>query len=279
MILIADSGSTKTEWCLVQSNGERKTFQTIGMNPYFIDQQGVNYVLIKDLHPYIDQKSITKLYFYGSGCSSITQNETIASPMEDFFKNADIYIEHDLLGAARSLCQREPGIASILGTGSNSCLYDGLNIIENVPSVGYVLGDEGAGSYIGKQLISLYLTGDLPSNLAKIFEETYHPDLNEVLDLVYKKPFPNRYLASYTRFLSDNIHDAFAHNLVKDAFLAFFRRQIMKYTDYQKVPVHFTGSVSYYFQEILKETASEVGIHVGRIATNPMEGLIQYHTS
>jgi len=199
--------------------------------------------------------------------------------LEDFFRNAvELTVEHDLMAAARALLGREKGIASILGTGSNSCLYDGSDIVENVPSLGFFLADEGSGAYMGKLLIRDYFFGNLPEEIKKAFDEKYQATLEKVLNEVYNKPKPNRYMASFTLFLSEHIENPYIKGIVKKAFTDFFQVQVTKYTNYKTIPFSALGSIAYYFQDILKEVAGEYGIKVSRILQSPMEGLIEYHS-
>jgi len=277
MILIADSGSTKTEWSLIAKENDIRSFQTIGFNPYFIDSAGIEAELEKNLLPYVNQNQITKVFFYGSGCSSLQKKDIIREPLEGFFRLADVEIEHDLLAAARSLCGNKAGIACILGTGSNSCLYNGNEISENVESVGYLFGDEGSGSYIGKQFISAYLRNELPDDLKTDFEKKYPYRFFNILDAVYKQAFPNRFLASFSPFLAENIKHPFVYQLISDAFDKFFHYQISHYTNYKTQILNCTGSIGYYYKDILLETAEKWDVKVNLIEKTPMNGLIKYH--
>jgi N-acetylglucosamine kinase-like BadF-type ATPase len=278
MILIADSGSTKTEWSLIAKDNDIRNFQTIGFNPYFIDSHGIETELEKNLLPFVNEKQITQVFFYGSGCSSLQKKDIIREPLESFFRLANVEVEHDLLAAARSLCGTESGIACILGTGSNSCLYNGSEILENVESVGYMFGDEGAGVYIGKALISYYLRNELPLDLRQLFEQKYPFRFNHILDAVYKQAFPNRFLASFSIFLAENISHSFIYQIIADAFDKFFLYQISHYTNYKNQPLSCTGSVGYYYQDIFRAVAKKWNVNVKIIEKTPMNGLIKYHT-
>jgi N-acetylglucosamine kinase-like BadF-type ATPase len=278
MILIADSGSTKTEWSLIAKDNDIRNFQTIGLNPYFIDSHGIETELEKNLLPFVNEKQITQVFFYGSGCSSLQKKDIIREPLESFFRLANVEVEHDLLAAARSLCGTESGIACILGTGSNSCLYNGSEILENVESVGYMFGDEGAGVYIGKALISYYLRNELPLDLRQLFEQKYPFRFNHILDAVYKQAFPNRFLASFSIFLAENISHSFIYQIIADAFDKFFLYQISHYTNYKNQPLSCTGSVGYYYQDIFRAVAKKWNVNVKIIEKTPMNGLIKYHT-
>ncbi len=279
MILIADSGSTKTEWCVINEAKETKLFQTIGFNPYFVNEAVVKEELDKNLLPFVNAHLIKEVYFYGSGCSTPEKNMIIQVPLEEFFKNAKVEVEHDLDGAARSLCGREKGIACILGTGSNSCLYDGKAVVENVSSVGYMFGDEGGGVYVGKMLIADYLRNEMPNDIRTMFEEMYPYRFDQILNAVYKEAFPNRFLASFTHFMSKNITHPYVINLMKDSFDKFFKYQVSHYTGYNQLPVNATGSIAFYFIDILKEVAAKWDVKLGKVIRTPMEGLVDYHLS
>ncbi|MCX6230789.1 MAG: hypothetical protein NTZ33_04525 [Bacteroidetes bacterium] len=277
MILIADSGSTKTDWTLIIPEHENRSFQTIGMNPYFIDKEGIEKELEKNLLPFVNQQLITKVFFYGSGCSSIQKKDVIREPLEGFFRMAEVEVEHDLLAAARALCGKEAGIACILGTGSNSCLYDGNDILENVPSVGYLIGDEGAGVYIGKMFISAYLRDELPPDLKQAFESASPMRFENILDAIYKQAFPNRFLASFSTFIATQITHPYIYQLIFDSFNKFFLYQVSHYTGYKTQPLSCTGSVAYIYKDIFIKVAENWGVKVDKILKTPMEGLISYH--
>jgi N-acetylglucosamine kinase-like BadF-type ATPase len=279
IVLIADSGATKTDWAIIDFENEPKIVQTIGFNPYFIDTEGIYEELDKNLYPYLNNSLVREVYFYGAGCSNPTNCGTVKYALEDFFKNAtELSVEHDLMGAAKALFGKEKGIVSILGTGSNSCLYDGSEIIENVPSLGFVLADEGSGAYMGKLLIRDYFFGKLPEKVKNAFDEKYQTSLERILDEVYNKPRPNRYMASFTHFLSDNIDDPHIKGIVKKSFIDFFEVQVIKYTNYKNIPLSAVGSVAFHFQKVLQEVASDYGVEITKVLQSPMEGLIEFHS-
>lgn len=279
MKLIAESGSTKTDWRLINHKNEISDFQTIGLNPYFVSSEDIKEELDKNLLPYLNPTSIEKVYFYGSGCGNLQKKDIVREPLEQFFRLAKVEVEHDLLGAARALCGHEKGIACILGTGSNSCLYDGRDIIENVPSVGYFFGDEGGGAYLGKKFIGAYLKNELPDDIKNSFESQFSFRFDYILDTVYKKPFPNRFLASFSPFFLSNIHNNYIREMIFDAFDMFFHYQVSKYTDYKKEKIGFTGSIAYHFRELLLEVAKKWEVNVFKIDKKPMEGLTEFHKS
>ncbi|MCL2682164.1 MAG: ATPase [Bacteroidales bacterium] len=277
MVVIADSGSTKTDWYWINSKGELKTVQTIGLNPYFLDADGILNILKKDLYPFLDNKKVEQVFFYGSGCATPHKKQEVEYALDFFFIHADIEVENDLLGAARALCGSESGLVCILGTGSSSCVYDGKQIIERLPSLGYLLGDEGGGAFLGRNLVSAYFNNELPDHLKKIFEQKYPTSLAEVLEKVYRQPFPNRYLASFVEFLIENKSDTFVKDLVGLAFDDFFRKQVLRYDNYDKYPLCFVGSVSFGFADELHESARKHGLEISKIEQTPLNGLLEFH--
>ncbi len=279
MIVIADSGSTKTDWCLIDKMGGVKTVQTVGLNPYFLDEDGILNVLRKDLYPFLDNKKVEKVFFYGSGCASPSRSQEVRYALDFFFMHAEIEVENDLLGAARALCGSESGLICILGTGSSSCLYDGKQIIERLPSLGYLLGDEGSGAFLGKQVLSAYLNHELPDHLQKLFAQKYPLSTADILDKVYRKPFQNRFLASFVEFLNENKADTFVNELVCSAFDAFFAKQVLRYTNYNKYPLHFVGSVSFVYADELRKSARNHGLTISKIEQTPLNGLLEFHKS
>lgn len=277
MIAIADSGATKTDWVFIGRNGEISQAQTIGFNPYFIKTDGIKEELDKNLFPCVNNQLVKEVFFYGAGCSTPTNCDIVENALEDFFFNADINIDHDLLGAARALLGKEKGIACILGTGSNSCSYNGIFITENVNSLGYVLADEGSGAYLGKQLIRDFYLNELPADLKEAFDKKYNYSLENILNAIYNRPNPNRFLASFSYFLSANIQHPHIQELIRNAFRAFFIHQVTKYKGYKDLPVRALGSVAWYYRDILFETSKEFGITMDKILQNPIDGLIDYH--
>jgi N-acetylglucosamine kinase-like BadF-type ATPase len=278
MKLIADSGATKTDWVIIQGDNELQTVQTIGFNPYFIQSEGILNELEKNLYPYLDNDQVTEVFFYGAGCSNPRNCDIVHDAMKEFFRKAEISVEHDLLGAARALCGHHPGIACILGTGSNSCYFDGTVIKENIPSLGFILADEGSGAFMGKQLMRDYFLNEMPADIKEKFESQYPLTLERVLDATYNKPHPNRYLASFTHFLSGEKDHPYINSLIKSSFDAFFRVQVMKYSKYRKMPLHAVGSVAFYFRELFTEVAEGHGVRVEKILHTPIEGLVHFHS-
>jgi N-acetylglucosamine kinase-like BadF-type ATPase len=277
MILIADSGSTKTHWGLVDDNHKfpAAEFHTSGINPFYQDRNSILQMLKEEFTPEVTAP--VRLYFYGAGCSGVESRAIVEAPLKTFFKPIFISVESDLTGAARSLCQDAAGLACIMGTGSNSCYYNGKEITRHVPSLGYVLGDEGSGADIGKRLVSDILKNQLPGEVTDHFFSTFPYTREEILEHVYKNPFPNRFLAGFATYVGENIGNPVLHNLVKEGFTDFFVRNIRQYPEAADHPVHFTGSIAWHFREILMEAAAETGYQVGLITQSPMSGLIRFH--
>lgn len=276
MILLADSGASKTDWRLIDASGSIQQLQTLGFNPYYqsIDQfeREVREVLLPQI-----TGDVSKIFYYGTGCSSDKNRQLIRNVFEKFYSDAHIEVWHDLLAAARALCGRDQGIACILGTGSNSCYYDGKNIVENVTSLGYILGDEGSGAYFGKRIIGDYLRKDLPEKLWDQFKKRFPFDKDEILDRVYNQEMPSRFLGSFTHFIFQHLREPYCYNLVYSGFDEFFTKNIMKYDQVRDLPVHFTGSVAFYFSNVLRQVANDKGIHVKNIIETPIAGLTLYH--
>ena len=277
MILIADSGSTKTDWAAVDGGTVVCRTQTKGMNPFFQTEEEMTAELRDVLLPQLPSLPVESVYFYGAGCTPEkcpVVAETLRKAL-NVTRNSEVY--SDMLGAARGLCGREEGIVCIMGTGSNSCLYNGEKFTANVSPLGFILGDEGSGAVLGKLLVGDLLKNQLGQELKDKFLQQFNLTPADIIDRVYRKPFPNRFLASLSPFLAQNIQEPGIRNLVKNSFLAFLRRNVMQYENYQMHRVHFIGSIAYYYKEILTEAVQECGLHMGNIMKAPMEGLIRYH--
>ena len=277
MILIADSGSTKTDWCLVDNGVLVKQIFTKGTNPFFQTEDEISAEVSENLLPYLDTAKVDAVWFYGAGCAFPEKNEIVRAAIA---RHLDVPIEvgSDLLGAARGLCGSQPGIACILGTGSNSCFYDGKEIVSNVSPLGFILGDEGSGAVLGKMLVGDVLKNQLPAALKEEFLARYELTPAIILERVYKKPFPNRFLASLSPFLVEHLDVPEIHTLVLNGFKAFFDRNVKQY-DYKQYPVHLIGSLAYYYRSVLQEAAEQTGVRLGTIKQSPMEGLISYHSN
>lgn len=277
MILIADSGSTKTDWCIALNGIPLRRIGTKGLNPFFQSEEEIRQELTHSLLPQLPEGTISSVCFYGAGCTTEKApaiRHTIANSLP---VAGNIQVYSDILAAARGLCGHEAGIACILGTGSNSCFYDGKEIVDNVSPLGFILGDEGSGATLGKLLVGDILKNQLPPAVREAFFERFELTAAEIIDRVYRQPFPNRFLASLSPFIAQHLDEPAIRGLVFNSFAAFLQRNVMQY-NYQDYPVHFIGSVAYHYKEILQEAAQATGIRIGKILQSPMEGLIRYHT-
>lgn len=277
MNLIADSGSTKTYWAPVENGKTGKVILTQGLNPYFTSPEMMHEILLNELVPDIDCKTVNHIWFYGAGCSTVRNQEQIRGQLLSLFRRAQIEVYHDILGAARALFGKEQGIACILGTGCNSCFYDGDRAISNIPSLGYLFGDEGAGSYLGKRFLEKYLKNKLPDPIRIAFEQRYQFSLEDILNSLYNKPFPNRFLASFSLFLKEHTNNPFIHDLIYFSFIEFFEAHVTRYNNYYSYPTGFIGSIAYHYEDILREAAAAETISVSKILETPVSGLVEYH--
>jgi glucosamine kinase len=277
MILIAESGSSKTDWRLIDEEGSIHQAKSSGINPFLHSEAEIVGILQNELLPQLPQKNVKEVYFYGAGCASESSCGLVAAALKKVFPKVDTAVTHDLLAAARALCNKEPGIACILGTGSNSCLYNGEKIIDNIPPLGYVLGDEGSGSYIGKQLINAYLKRDIPTDLGEKFAKRFEADRSTVLENVYRQPSPSRYIAGFSRFAFHHLKHPYIFRLVYKSFEDFFERNVCKYENYQQHKIHFTGSIAFYYSNVLRQVANDKGLFVKNIVEAPIAGLTLYH--
>ena len=277
MILIADSGATKSDWYLTPEDEPRggQLFTTQGITPVHQSEETIRAILRKELLPQLPLNAVSAIYFYGAGCSPqrIPVVRDILSA--EFPSVPTIEVADDMLGAARALCGDQPGIVCILGTGSNSCYYDGHAIVSNVPSLGYILGDEGSGAYLGKRLVGDCLKGQLSESICRRFLDRFRLTPEEVIEKVYRQPLPNRFLAGLSRFLGENREEPDIHKLLVDSFGAFVQRNLLHYP---AAKLYCTGSVAYYYATELTEATEAFGLQMERIMQKPMEGLIAYHT-
>lgn len=277
MKLIADVGATKGEWSL-SGKGKIKTIFTQGISPYFLSTSQITEIFEKELKPGLKNNEPAEIYYYGTGCANPGNVKSIQKALKKVFPQSNSEVTHDLMAAARSLCGREKGIACILGTGSNSCYYNGKRIVKNSPGLGYVLGDEGSGAYLGKKVIQYYLYGTFDEELRGRFDLTYTTSGPEILENVYKKPLPNRYLAGFAKFLADNRGHYMIENIIEDGINDFFFNHLCKYNEIWKLPVNFVGSVAFGFKDVLKQLCDSYEFELGKVLKNPMEGLIDYHS-
>ncbi len=275
--LIADSGATKAEWSLL-NNGKLKTILTQGISPYFLNKEQVIDLLLKELKPGLKNIKVDEVYYYGTGCANPDNAKLIKKAIKHVFPEASTDVNHDLLAAARALCGNGKGIACILGTGSNSCYYNGKKIIRNSPGLGYVLGDEGSGAYLGKKVLQYYLYNTFDDELRGRFDLTYLTNASEILENVYKKPLPNRYLAGFVMFLADNRGHYMIENIIEDCLNDFFFTHLCKYKETWTHPVNFAGSVAFGFRDVLEQLCRSYEFELGKILKKPMSGLIEYHS-
>ena len=279
MILVADSGSTNTSWCIINSEKEISYFDTEGYNPYFVNGDYIVQSLSINIPQHIDQSSVTKIFFYGAGCFE-DKTDIIKNALRKIFINADIFVGLDLLGSAKSVLGNKAGFVGILGTGTNSCLYDGEKITANIDSLGYLIGDEGSGYYIGKKILGDYIREYMPKSVREEFFKIYGLSREEIMEKLYSEKLPNRFCAGFTKFISESISDvSYTRNVVKQSFIDFFENLVIRYENYQQYTFNCTGSIGFAFKEILSETAAMYNMKVGVILKNPIEGLAEYHAS
>ncbi len=276
MILLADGGSTKVDWRLVEGTKEIKQISTKGANPFFRSREDISEEIKKVINPVLNGHTIDSVHFFGAGCASPEKNKIVRDAIADNIKTSRIEVNSDLVAAAKGLCGTKKGIACILGTGSNSCFYDGEEIVENVSPLGYVLGDEGSGAVLGRLFLGACLKNQLTKGLKEKFLREFNLTPAAILDMVYRQPLANRFLASLSPFLVENIHDKTVYDLVYNAFKDFFVKNVMQY-DYKNNDVHFTGSVAYYYKDLVRKVGADLHIKVGIISQSPMEGLIKYY--
>ena len=276
MILIADSGSTKTDWCVAKDGFTVKRFTTQGINPYHQDERRINGIVLDELLPQTGEYKIKKIVFYGSGCREETIPAMKTILHSAFNNNIEVEIYSDLLGAARAICGHEEGIACILGTGSNSCLYDGKKIADNIPPLGYILGDEGSGATLGKIFINEILKNNQMSDLKKEFLQVLKMTEGDIIDRVYRQPMANRFLASLAPFIHSHIERHEVNEIVTENFRQFLLKNVKRYHR-DDLQVSFIGSIAWHFKSQLLQSALEENVYVGRVEKSPMDGLLRYH--
>ena len=276
--VIADSGSTKTDWRIIIDAKEITAFSTIGFNPVLTNTK----LIINELTPFFTNnslnESIEKVYYYGAGCWNVESCSIVQAALSVFFTNADIQVTNDLLGAARAVCGNQAGIVCILGTGSNSCLYDGQKIIDNIPALGYIMGDEGSGAYLGKQLLQSYFYRALPKEIAEQLTTEYDISKKILLEKIYQHKGGNKYLASFAKFIMAHKKHPFIKTMLADSFDIFINKQLLKYDNATDFPIHFIGSIAYFSTEILREVLANNGLQLGKIIRQPIEGLVEFHS-
>ncbi|MBN8577018.1 MAG: N-acetylglucosamine kinase [Cytophagales bacterium] len=276
MILVADSGGSKIDWRLLYQDGRIGQAHSPGFNPYYQPLDHLHSIIKDSLVPQVDEP-VAKIFYYGTGVSSEKNQQIIREAFATYWPGAQIEIGWDLLAAARALCGRERGIACILGTGSNSCLYDGEKIIDNVANLGWILADEGSGTYIGKKFIFDYFRNEMPAKLAEQFKARFPFTREEVLEKVYQGEKPGAFLASFSKFIFQHLKEPYCYKLIYDSLSDFYENNVMKYENYQNTKVHFTGSIAFYYSDILRQVANDKGITVKNILEGPIAGLTLYH--
>lgn len=277
MILVADSGSTKCDWMIATPDHHIPKFSTMGFNPFFHSQDLIIETLKSSEEATKYASSIKQVFFYGAGSSSADRKAHITGALDQFFVEADISVDHDLMGAAYATCGKEAGISCILGTGSNSCYFDGKDVYEAVPALGHRLGDEGSGSYFGRKILSQFLYKRLPDYLHDKLVNDYGLTKEIIFESVYRKPNENVYLASFMKSLSDFRDKEWVNNLVYDGMCDFMDIHVTCYDNHKEVPVHFIGSVSYYFKDVLEKVCEKFGIRLGKVIKQPIYNLVDYH--
>lgn len=276
MILIADSGSTKCAWKIISESRTQETKYTLGINPFFRTTESIYEELLQHLAP-ATVPSVDRIFFYGSGIINEEKADIIRHALRRLYPDAIIELYSDVVAASRSLFGTRRGMACILGTGSNVCLYDGEKVVAGISPLGFILGDEGSGAVLGKKLLGDYFKKVMPEPLCLKFEKKYHITREEALQRVYKTEKPNHFLASFAPFLSEEIDTEYASQLVRNSIIEFFERNVTKIPDYRSFPIGFVGSVAFYFSAIVTEVCEKYQINCISILQEPMEGLVKYH--
>lgn len=276
-VFIIESGSTKSDWILLENGIQVSEYATLGFNPFFCTSEFIVQELYKNEGLSAHANDVQEIYFYGSGCSSAIQNEVIRKGLTSVFTSSQVNVDHDLVACAYATYQGRPAISCILGTGSNSCYFDGEKVTEVVPALGYILGDEGSGSYFGKRLLTTYLYHQLPGHVAKDFETTYGFDKQAILDRVYLQPNPNVFIASFMPFIAKHSEDPFFQTLIIDGFRHFMEAHVCCYPNYKEADLHFAGSIAGIFQASLHQAAESLGLTITSVVGKPAEGLVNYH--
>ena len=278
-IAIADSGSTKTDWRIIDSSTNQvEQYSCKGLNPYHNSEQQLQNEIFNTFST-TNRTDIQEVYFYGAGCSSIEKKAILANVLLAIFENAKIYVEHDLLAAARATLKKESGIVLILGTGSSCGFYDGFNLSMPIPSLGYILGDEGSGVAIGKRILTNYFYKKFPTELATSFHKRYLLDKEEALNLIYKGDLPNKYIASFSQFAFHNKQHPFIAGLIEDSFIDLFENVISSIPNYKNYSISIVGSIGFYYSDFLRSVANDFGLQLGVVIEKPISGLTIYHSN
>lgn len=276
MILVADSGSSKTDWILAVSPEENLEFSTQGINPYLIGDKEIVRILAQaeEIKPYHDR--VSEIYFFGAGASGPDKHEIVSNGLSTVFKNAFINVENDLVGCAYATCGNQKGLISILGTGSNICFYNGKEIIPGNHGLGFILGDEGSGTWFGKKLLSAFFNQKMPPAIHAAFKRTYVIDKEDVIHHVYKKPLPNIYISAFAKFMSAHYEDPWMKTIIQEGFEEFLTTHVLPYADYQRYSCHFVGSIAYHFKEELLLACERNKIKAGKIIKKPIHDLFEF---
>ncbi|MCB0706835.1 MAG: hypothetical protein KDC34_16075 [Saprospiraceae bacterium] len=277
MLLVADSGSTKADWTFVGENGLMQKISTKGINPVFHDKA---FILDELKHQFANQvqpDSVNNVFYYGSGCWDQERKMVVQDALSQLFTVARFNIKHDLEGAARATCGDQPGIACILGTGSNSCLFDGSQVVDNVTNLGFLLGDEGSGTHLGKALIRAYFYREMPADLQDELDQHFPGGKTDILNNIYRSAAPNVYLASLAQIVAKHDDHEYIRQMVKKSFSEFLNRHVCKYEGFRDLPIHFVGSIAFHFGEILEELLRKRSLTLGKIIRRPIDALVAFH--
>lgn len=279
MIVIADSGSSKTDWRVIKSTEDILQLTSMGLNPNFHTVESVFDILKDTFKDSTLNKKVEEIYFYGAGCSIESNNEMLFQVLSQFFTSARVEVHHDLLGACRASCGKKAGLTAILGTGSNCCRYNGEEIVESYPSGGYSIGDEGGGVNIGRRILKAYIEEYLPQNLRERFDFRYKLTLGDILKNLYQKEKPNRFMANFSHFAFQHKENPFISSQLVEEFSSFFDRKVLRYEGANELTLNMVGSVAYYYQELIRSVAEEKGVNVGIAIEKPIAALSLYHTN
>lgn len=280
MLLIADSGATKTDWRLIDSSKVVHSYSTQGISPYFLTTEQIVEILTKELIAKFDKSALIqeiKVFYYGTGCASDQKSKVVYDALKILFTNSKIVVDSDMLGAAKALYGNDSGMVAILGTGCNAGYYNGKIVRHDTVSLGYLLGDEGSGAHIGKTFITALLYDEVPQNVSKIFFEQNKMSKADILDAIYKKPFPNRFLASFSTFIKSNINEKYIYDIVFQCFSLFFEKHICKYPEHKSVSLSLVGSIAFNYSDILRECANKYQVKINKIIQSPIDDLLDYH--
>ncbi len=276
-ILLAESGSTKTDWCLIHDSGRTTKYHTTGINPFLQSKEDICRVFDEELKWPSKKKEIDTVLFYSAGAGNKLKQKELTAILKGYFKVKKVQVNGDMMAAARGICGNEKGIVCILGTGSNSCYYNGKEIKKQPVSLGYIAGDEGSGNHMGKRVLRYYAYNTYDAELKGEFEAMFGNDVPAILDKLYKEPFPNRYLASFVPFLTKHRGHYMVENIIEDSLNEFFHHHVLKYRESWNMPINFAGSVAYEFRDLIKKMCDQCGLTLGKVEKSPLKGLISYH--